>query len=141
MRLDARIAFASLACPANFALVAILNRLFGFAFGVRGGPCYTGLDCKGECVFSDFAIWYLFLAGTAAGAFLWAAAIDIRGAHVLARNSVAFRSRTGFHGCTVLLAFGYVRGSLAIDALPGCIGCGFGVAVAWTVGDGLVSGA
>lgn len=165
MRLDARIAFASLACPANFALVAVLNRLFGFAFGVRGGPCYTGLDCKGECVFSDFAIWYLFLAGTAAGAFLWAAAIDMRGVRAFAQSSVPFRSRTGFHGCTMLLAFAALmlfldlgnltdtctcsrihcvrlcRGSLAIDALPGCIGCGFGVAVAWTVGDGLVSGA
>lgn len=105
VRLDARIAFASLACPASFALVAILNCLFGFALGVRGGPCYTGLDCKGECVFSDFAIWYLFLAGTAAGAFLWAAVIDIRGAYAFAQNRVPFRSRTGFHGCTVLLAF------------------------------------
>ena len=106
VRLDARTAFASLACPANFALVAVLNRLFGFAFRVRGGPFYTGLDCKGGgCMFSDFAIWYLFLAGTAAGAFLWAAAIDMRGVRAFAQNSVPFRSRTGFHGCTMLLAF------------------------------------
>ena len=56
-------------------------------------------------MFSDFAIWYLFLAGTAAGAFLWAAAIDMRGVRAFAQNSVPFRSRTGFHGCTMLLAF------------------------------------
>lgn len=86
-------------------LVASLNSLFGFALRVPVVPCYTGLDCKGGCMFSDFAIWYLFLAGTAAGAFLWAAVIDIRGAYAFAQNSVPFRSRTGFHGCTMLLAF------------------------------------
>lgn len=55
-------------------------------------------------MFSDFAIWYLFLAGTAAGAFLWAVAIDIRGTRAFKRNHVPLRSRVGFHGCTVLLA-------------------------------------
>ena len=55
-------------------------------------------------MFSDFAIWYLFLAGTAAGSFVWATVMDVRENEAWDARRVSLRSRSGFYGCAGLIA-------------------------------------
>ena len=54
-------------------------------------------------MFSDFAVWYLFFAGTAAGSFMIAAALDYFGNSFANMRFVSLASRVGFCGAPVLL--------------------------------------
>lgn len=54
-------------------------------------------------MFSDFAVWYLFFAGTAAGSFVIAAALDYFGNSFANMRFVSRASRVGFCGAPVLL--------------------------------------
>ena len=54
-------------------------------------------------MFSDFAVWYLFFAGTAAGSFVIAAALDYFGNSFANMRFVSLASRVGFCGAPVLL--------------------------------------
>ena len=55
-------------------------------------------------VFSDFAIWYLFLAGTAGGAFLCATVTDVRANPGWDARRVPLCARCGMFGAFGLLA-------------------------------------
>ena len=59
---------------------------------------------EGVRVFSDFAIWYLFLAGTAGGAFLCAVVIDVRANPGWDVRCVPLCARCGMFGAFGLLA-------------------------------------
>lgn len=59
---------------------------------------------EGVRVFSDFAIWYLFLAGTAGGAFLCAVVIDVRANLGWDARRVPLCARCGMFGAFGLLA-------------------------------------
>ena len=55
-------------------------------------------------MFSDFAIWYLFLAGTAGGAFLCGVVMDMRENTGWDVRRVSLRARCGMFSCVGLLA-------------------------------------
>ena len=55
-------------------------------------------------MFSDFAIWYLFLAGTAGGAFLCGVVTDVRENIGWDARRVSLRARCGMFSCVGLLA-------------------------------------
>lgn len=59
---------------------------------------------EGVRVFSDFAIWYLFLAGTAGGAFLCATVMDVRANPGWDTRRVPLCARCGMFGAFGLLA-------------------------------------
>ena len=59
---------------------------------------------EGVRVFSDFAIWYLFLAGTAGGAFLCATVMDVRANPGWDVRRVPLCARCGMFGAFGLLA-------------------------------------
>lgn len=59
---------------------------------------------EGVRVFSDFAIWYLFLAGTAGGAFLCATVMDVRANPGWDARRVSLCERCGMFGAFGLLA-------------------------------------
>lgn len=68
------------------------------------GWVYCGVVREGVRVFSDFAIWYLFLAGTAGGAFLCATVMDVRANPGWDARRVPLCARCGMFGAFGLLA-------------------------------------